>query len=299
MRYTPNNHQQNLGRGLVYWLAAILFFSGLDATAKYLTQTYPVMQVVWARYAVHFVLGVLLLSGGGWKSVFRPNRPWLQAGRSAALLVATICFFSALRFIPLAEATAIIFVAPFMIVGISVFFLGEHVGIRRIAAVGVGLVGVLVILRPGAGAVHWAAFLPLVTAAGYAIYQVLTRMVAAADPPLVSLFYAALFGTVVMSFIVPFHWVTPSAFDLAAMVALGLFAAIGHWLVILALQYATAAELAPFHYVQMPLATATGLILFGDFPDRWTILGAGMIVASGLFVLYREARARRSAARSS
>ncbi len=275
------------GRGILWMLATAFCFVSMDALAKYLSQSYPVPQVVWARYVFHLLILALVL-GPRLPRVARTGRLGLQFLRSLFLLGATGLFFAALSFIPLADATAIMFVAPILVTAMSVPLLGEHVGPQRWASVVVGFLGALVIIRPGSDAMEPAALLALGAASCYGFYQIATRRLSATDAPLTTLMYSAAVGVLVSSAAVPFFWVTPSPADWLTMMGLGLFGALGHFALIKAFQAATAVTVTPFGYVNLLWAVLFGFVFFGELPDAWTMLGAAIIAASGLYILHRE-----------
>ncbi len=275
------------GRGILWMLATTFCFMCLDTTAKHLTQSYAVPQVVWARYVFHLLLLVLYL-GPRTLPVLRSANRRLQLLRSLFLLGATVLFFSALSFIQLADATAIMFVAPLVVTMLSLPLLGERVGPRRWASVLVGFLGALVIIRPGGEAMEPAALLALGAACCYALYQVATRQLAGRDPPRTTLAYSALVGALAASAVVPFFWITPDLAGWLAMTAMGFFASLGHFALIKAFAAAPAATVSPFGYVALIWATLFGLVAFGDLPDIWTVVGALIIAGSGLYIVHRE-----------
>ena len=275
------------GRGILWMLATAFCFVSMDALAKYLSQSYPVLQVVWARYVFHLLILALVL-GPRLPRVARTGRLGLQFLRSLFLLGATGLFFAALSFIPLADATAIMFVAPILVTAMSVPLLGEYVGPQRWASVVVGFLGALVIIRPGSDAMEPAALLALGAASCYGFYQIATRRLSATDAPLTTLMYSAAVGVLVSSAVVPFFWVTPSPADWLTMMGLGLFGALGHFALIKAFQAAPAVTVTPFGYVNLLWAVLFGFMFFGELPDAWTMLGAAIIAASGLYILRRE-----------
>ena len=281
-------------RGILWMLLTFLLFASLNATAKHLTLSYPVGQVVWARFAFH-VLVVGLLLGHRIPHVMVSRRLGLQVGRSLLMLFTSTIFFTGLSLIPLAESSAIMFVSPILVTVLSVPLLGERVGPWRWAGVGAGFAGALIIIRPGMGVLQLAAFLPLGAACGHAIYQIATRELSRTDQPLTTLFYTPLAEFVATSAAVPFLWVQPDLEGCLLMTLLGLFGGIGHFALIKALTAAPVAIVAPFGYTNLIWATAYGYVLFGDLPDRWTVIGAIAIVLSGLLIFYRETGKRRAA----
>ncbi|MDH3690766.1 MAG: DMT family transporter [Gammaproteobacteria bacterium] len=270
---------------------ATLLFSLMAVCAKWLTGQLPVPEVVWGRYVFHLLFIIALFPHRA-STLFVSGSKSLQILRSILVLLATIFAFVALRYLPLASVAALGFVGPFFVVSLAALVLHEHVSPRRWVAVAVGLIGVLVILRPGSEAMHWAAVLPLGMALCYAIYQVITRIIRGAAPPLNSLFYTALVGAVTSSIVVPFFWVHPDPKTWALMVGTGLLGGSGHLALIKAYESAKASIVAPFVYSELLWATALGWIVFAQFPDFWTFVGAGVIVATGIYVLGYESRAR-------
>lgn len=285
----------NIVRGILLMMLAGFLFVVMDTTAKYLSEVYPVAQIVWARYIFHLLTLPLLIGGGSWLAVARTTRPGLQILRSLFLLGSTFFFFLAVKYIPLATATAIGFVGPLLVTALSVPLLKEKVGARRWAAVIFGFGAVLVIIRPGAEILHWAVFLPLLVAVCFAFYQITTRILSKTDDSLTTLFYSATAGAVAMTLILPFQdWRWPDAAGWALMAFLGLIGSLGHFMMIRAFALGPASSLAPFSYLNLVWATLLGLVVFGDLPDRWTVLGAVMLAGSGIYVLYRERKLRQA-----
>ncbi len=283
-----------LQTGILLMLASGVVFALLDTGAKYLTAEHHVLQVVWGRYFFSMVLLPLIIGRVNLIRIARTGHPTLQIVRSLLLLAATAFFFAALRFMPLADATAISFVSPLLLTLLSIPLLGESVGRRRWTAVVVGLIGALIIIRPGFGLAGWATLLPLLTALAYTLYQIATRILCAIDPPATIFFYTGAVGTLVMTLVVPFFWTAPTLEGWLLMIATGLLGGGGHYLVIQAFRRAPASALAPFSFAVIIWTTLTGYLVFGDVPDTATIIGALVIIASGVFVFWRE-RVVRSA----
>lgn len=276
--------------GILCLLAAMAIVPAMDAIAKDLTERYAVLEVVWARYFFHFLLlGPLVLLRHR-RAALLPPRFWLQTLRGLFLLAATGLFFAALARMPLADALALIFVSPLFVTAVSPVLLGESVGTRRRIAVGVGFLGALLIVRPGSGVFDWAALLALAAGLIYGCYILVTRMLSGTAPTSVTLTHTALLGALVTSLAVPFVWVTPSLVDLGFMLAIGLIAAAGHFLVIRAYDFASASFLAPFGYAEIVTATLLGYFVFGDFPEPVTWLGIAVVIASGIYIALRERR---------
>jgi drug/metabolite transporter (DMT)-like permease len=265
-------------------------FTSLDATAKYLAQDYPVPQVLWARFSFHLVFVALFL-GVRLSITLRSQRPGLQLLRSFLMLVTTGMFFFAVGSLPLADVVAIMFVGPLFVTALSVPLLGDYVGPRRWAAVAVGFLGALLVVRPGSGIMQGLAVLPVLAAFSHALYTITTRKLANHDRPMTTLFYTAALGAVVTTAIVPFFWVTPDVAGWLLMALLGVFGAAGHLTLIKALGYASPVVVAPLSYASLVWSIGMGFALFGDLPDGMTLLGAAVIAGSGLYVFHRE-RAR-------
>ena len=281
---------QNVRRGIVLMMTGIALFTVGEAIVKALASDYEIAQIVWARYVFHTMVTLALFSRLGLGRLVRSTRPWLHVARSALMLVATMLFFTALRYLPLADAVSISFIAPLLVTALSIPILREQVGIRRWIAIFIGFGGVMIIIRPGLGVVHWAAFLPLGTAVCYAFYQILTRIAARTDDTQTSLFWTSAFGAIVSTLFVPFFWTMPAVIDWGLMVALGVIYGFGHYLVIRGLEVAPASMLSPFMYTQIIWATVFGLLIWGQFPDAATLAGAAIVIGSGLYVWWRETR---------
>jgi drug/metabolite transporter (DMT)-like permease len=282
--------------GIGLTILAIGLFTLMDTIGKGLSARYPVPQVVWARYVFQLGWMLLLIPRIGAIGLVRTTRPGMNLVRGSLLAVATLFMFTAISFVPLADAYTVTFIAPLLITVFSIPLLGERVGWRRWSAVVAGFVGVLIVIRPGVGMPHWALALPLVTALGFALYQILTRKVAGTpgETSVAMLFYVASVGAVVTTALVPFFWRTVAPLDWVPMAAMGLLGGIGHLILIRALTIAPASLLAPFVYTQIVWALVLGYLVFGDLPNVWMLLGGAVIVASGLYVFYREAVLGRS-----
>ncbi len=279
---------QNPRLGIVLLLAGIVLFVSGEVCVKLLARDHSITQVVWARYTFHALVTFIVFQRAGMLANAKTTRPWLHIGRSALMLTATVCFFSALRYLPLADAVAISFLTPLLVTAFSIPILKEKVGPRRWAAIAVGFVGTMVIIRPGTEAMHWAAILPLGSAVCYALYQILTRIASKSDTTNTSLFWTSAFGVASTSLFVPFFWTDPSPAAWAMMLALGSFYGLGHWLLIRGLELTSASMLSPFLYTQVIWATLFGLLFFEQFPDAWTLLGVTIVIASGLYIWRRE-----------
>ena len=289
---TVSGPEQTIRIGILFILTTSVMFALLDTGVKYVGQFYPVLQIAWARYVFQMAMVPLVIGRIRPRDILRTRRPGLQVARSLLMVGATLSFFTAVNYMPVAEASAIGMIAPLMVTTLATPMLGERVGPRRWMAVVIGLIGALIIIRPGFGSLSWAAILPVITAICYALYQITTRMLADIDPPITTFFYSGAVGVVVLSLAVPFAWQTPTAGGWAMMIALGLIAGAGHFCVIQALRRAPASVLAPFSFTQLIWVT---ILVFGDFPDNYTLLGAAIVVGSGGYVFYRENVVKRAA----
>jgi len=285
--------------GIGLMCIAVASFSLLDATAKWLSPQVGVVMVVWARYAVHLVLSLVVFNPWTVPGLFRTARPGLQIFRSALMLATTVLNFSALMYLQLDQTVSLMFSSPFFVALFAGPMLGEWIGARRWAAILVGFAGIILVVRPGAGGIHPAALLSLGSAACYALYAITTRMLAATDKSTTTLFYSALVGAVAASLPLPFAWHPPeTALALAGLIGIGVLGGGGHFLLIIAHKQAPAARLAPFIYTQILSMTLLGWLFFNQVPSGWTLAGAAVVIASGIYLLLLEHRERRSAARA-
>lgn len=276
-------------------LTAVAIFSVMDALSKYLTRYYPVALVAWARYAFHLVLVVAVLGPRLGLALVRTARPGAQLVRGLLLAIASITFITSVKYIPLAEATAIAFLGPLLIVLMSVLILKEKVEPARWIAVVCGFIGVLVIIRPGSSVFTWAALLPLANAIAFASYQILTRRLAGLENAYTSIFYSGLIGTILLSIALPYVWVTPqNVGHLILFVLTGVLGGTSHLILIKAYDLAPASRLAPFSYTQLIWVSLIGYLVFGDFPDAWSLVGMAILIASGLYTVTHQRRSDRS-----
>jgi drug/metabolite transporter (DMT)-like permease len=287
METTTETPRTDTRAGIFWMVMTMLMFVSMDTCAKHLVSHYPTMQAVWGRYFFQVVILVVVLAPR-FPALLKTQSLKFQLIRSLFLLGATLCFFTGLGTIQVAEASAIMFTAPLMLTAAAPFVLKEKVGVRRWMSVLVGFVGAMIIIRPGQGAIADGAFWVLAAAACYACYQLSTRALSGQDSVLTTLFYSALLGAVIMSFIVPFHFVMFAPVDWAIMALAGLFGTLGHFCMIKAFTHAEASKVAPYSYTNLIWASIIGYILFGTLPDIWTYVGAGIIIASGLYIIHRE-----------
>jgi drug/metabolite transporter (DMT)-like permease len=278
--------------GIALLVAATACFACIDASAKWLNRTMVPMQTLTVRYLGSFVVTAVLLNPWSRAGILRTTRPTLQIARGFGLVVASICLFTALRHLPLTSTTSITFSAPLLVALLAGPLLGERLGPRRILAVLAGFAGVLVVTQPWTRSFHPAMGLAFLCACCTALYTIVTRILAVHDAPETTMLYTGFVGAVAVAPIVPFVWKTPTS--LSAWVAMGsmsIFGSLGHWLLILAHRKALASVVAPFFYAQLLWAVGFGALIFREVPDRWTLIGGGIVMSSGLYLLSRE-RAR-------
>ena len=285
------DHQARRQRliGIALMCGAVASFAVLDATAKYLNGHMDTLQVVWARYASGFMLTFLISNPLSRPGLLRTNRPFLQLGRSTLLLGSTLFNFISFRYLQLDQALSIMFSTPFLVAILAGPFLSEWIGWRRWLAILVGFAGVLLVTRPGHGGIHWAALYSVASAVCYALYIIATRVLSRHDHTETTLFYSNLVGAVAMIPVLPFVWTMPENWFLIFLMAgFGAFGSFGHYLLIAGHRLAPASILAPFMYTQLVWAILLGFLIFGDIPNDWTLAGAAIVIASGLYLLYRE-----------
>ena len=274
------------GIGLMIIMTAC--FSSLDASAKYVSNELPLLMVMWGRYFFHFIFITIFFLRGEPRDIIFTKNLKLQILRSVLIFCAGVTFWSGLMYLPLADCTVIAFISPLLVTILSVFLLGEKFGFHRWGCVMIGLLGVIFVIRPGMGIAHWAVVLPLLSALFYAIILITTRVLGQRENVLTTLFYTSIGGLILSSIMVLFSWKAPSLIQWLFLIWLGLLGAVGHFFMIKAFEKAPASLLAPFNYTSLIWATFLGFFLFGDLPDAWTIIGAIIIISSGLYLVKRE-----------
>lgn len=280
-------------QGTALQMAALVLFVAMDTVFKLLTADFPVAQLAWARFVFSalFVAGFLRLTMG--RLPWRSHAPGLQALRSLLLCGCTLLFSAALARIPLADATAVGFASPLITVALAAVLLKERVGWRRWLGVGIGFLGVLVAIRPPfltGEPLHWAYLLPLGTAVMFAFYQILTRRLATIDDSRVTILHTGLAAVAATTLMQPFVFVAPTLPEWGALVLLGALGAVSHGLLVLAHARAPASLLAPLTYTQLIWATLAGMLVFADWPDQVTLLGALIIAAGGVLIALPQRR---------
>jgi len=282
--------------GILFITGAMAMFAIMDAHAKYLGQAYPVLMVLWARYFFHFVL-VVAIFHRRLPSLVQSQRRDLQILRGVIALVATGLAFLSLKTLALADMVALAFLAPIFVTIFAVPLLGERVGIRRWLAVLVGFCGMLIIVRPGLSVFEPASLLVVGAAVLMALFVILTRKISRHASTARTVFYQALVGSLIMCAALPFIWVTPTWTDALLMVSIGVFGGTGQILLVSGYERAPASSVAPIAYTELIWAALLGFLVFGNLPDVWTVVGASVIVASGLYIANRERRAASAARR--
>lgn len=283
-------------QGILLMCLAIFLFNVLNAGGKFLSAGYTIAQIVWARYVGAFLFMAVTFMPRHGLNVVRTKRPVVQVVRGAMNLTSSFLFFTGVSLLPLTTAATITFTGPLIITALSVPFLKEAVGIRRWSAVFVGFIGALIVIRPGIGETDWAILFLVGSTFASAFYQLLSRKLASEDDPVTSSTITTIVGAVPLTFIVPFVWVTPAdPIEIGLFLTIGVLAGIGHYCLTVAYQRGAAAVIAPFNYTSMLWATVLGYVIFGDFPDLWTWVGAAVIIAAGLYIVHRETVRGRSA----
>jgi drug/metabolite transporter (DMT)-like permease len=274
--------------------AALFCFACLDTSGKWLSRQIPIWEVVWARYMGATLFVLIFINPATTPRMLSTSRPGLQLIRALLLFGATVLNLFALHWLQLAQTVSISFAGPLLIALFAGPILGEWVGPRRLAAIIIGFVGVIVVTRPSLSGIHPAMLLSFGCTVCNAFYSIFTRVLAATDSSRTTTFFSAVSGAIILTPALPFFWVTPQDWRVwLFLVLIGGFGALGHWFLILAHHRAPAALLAPFAYTQIVWMIIFGYAVFGDLPDVWTLAGAGIVIASGLYLLYRSRVVKR------
>lgn len=275
-------------------LCGMFLFAAADLNAKLLTSNFHPIQIIWFRQ-VALLVGVLFILGRRGRSVLVTKQPGLQICRGALAVCSGLLFISAVGYVPLADAVAASFVAPFILTIIGSVALGEKVGIRRWSAVCVGLIGALIIVRPGMGVIHPAIMLVVLAAGFYAARQALGRMLADKDKTVTTVSYTALTASLIVTIPLPFFWQWPdSSQQWLLLISMGILAGIGEVVIIKALEVAEAMVVAPIHYTLIIWGTIYGYFVFNQLPDQWTVLGTSIIIGAGIYTFHRDHKSRET-----
>ena len=275
-------------RGPILNLSAWLILPIMDAIAKYLSYSLPILQITWFRFFFSAVITGIFIYLFSRKSFVRSKNIKSQVLRGILLLTSSLLFFYAISVISLAKALTLAFICPLIVTALSPYFLKERVGRRRWTAVIVGFIGVLLVIRPGIVEFNWASLASLGTGLCYAIYLIVTRSLKDTDNGLLTLLFTSIVGTIVLSLYLPFVWINPSLNQLLLAVNMGFIAALAHGLIIISYNFSDASKLAPLGYFEIIPNIIIGYIWFSDFPDKYTILGLLVIILSGIYVFRRE-----------
>jgi len=277
-------------RGIALMVLAMALMASMDAAAKWLVRDHAIPQILLIRFLVFLGFALLMAQRLGLRATLRSRRPGLQVVRCLVMIAEIYVFVVAFSLMPLADVHAIAAVSPLMAMALAVPLLGERVGWHRWAAVGAGLAGVLLIVRPGFGMAGWATAVPVLAAFLWALLQVLIRKVGLADPIETTGLYSAAIAVIVFGCIAPFDWTPPTSEAWGLLLLTGLLGTMGHLTLFKALELAPASAVQPFSYMMMVWAAVLGLLVFGEFPDAWTLAGAAIIAGSGLYAWSRERR---------
>ena len=285
---TPTARRSDNMLGLTYMAASMFLFAAVDTQAKYLTATLHPLQIVWCRQLC-LLFGVFVLLAIRGLSVLRTQHPWLQIGRGGVAACSATLFIVAVSFVPLADAVAVAFVAPFIVTVLGAILLREPVGLRRWIAVTIGFLGTLVVIRPGFEAFHPALLLVVVAAIFFAMRQIVSRVLGSTDRTSTTVAYTALVGSFVLTIPLPFVWKWPSTTqEIVILTTMSVMAALAEFLVIKSLEAAHAVVVAPVQYTLIIWGTMYGFLVFGQLPDFWTWTGAAIIIATGFYTLRQE-----------
>lgn len=280
------------GKGLLLMALGMFLFSAVDTGAKFLTENLHPIQITWSRQ-LGLLAGAMFLLAWHGRTLLRTSHPRLQVARGCVAACSATLFIVAVSYVPLADAVAVSFVAPFMVTVMGAFILREPVGMRRWIAVILGFIGTLIVIRPGMGAIHPAAVLVILAAGFFAIRQIISRALADTDSTATTVIYTALVGSAILTLPLPFVWQTPTGDEWLVLIFIAVVAGVAETCVIMALQLAMAVVVAPMQYTLMVWGTMYGFLVFGQLPDVWTWVGASIIIATGLYTLHREHMAAR------
>ena len=284
---TGQLRNQNL-MGILCFACAMFLFSAVDTTAKILTESFHPIQVAWSQQ-IGLLLGIPLLLVFKGAVILQTDHPWLQISRGLLAGASSLLFIFAISVVPIADAVAVSFVAPFFVTILGALVLGERVGVRRWTAIVIGFLACLIIIRPGLGVFNPAIFLVVIAATFYACRQILSRIISSSDSTMTTISYTGLTASMFLTVPLPFVWRTPVwGSEILLLLVLAGLAALAEIMVIKALELAQAVVLAPIHYTVMIWGTIYGWFVFGQLPDEWTWLGSLIIFATGIYMVRRE-----------
>jgi drug/metabolite transporter (DMT)-like permease len=296
---SSNSHRMPMPdrlKAVLLMCSAVTLFACLDTTAKYLGGHFgvPTSEIMWVRFVGQAVLMILILGPRAVPDLLKTKRLGLQLMRSLFMAATTGLNFLAVQYLRLDQTISVTFLAPLVVAALAGPLLGEYVGWRRALAIVVGFAGVLIVVRPGFVEFHPAFLASLVAMLSYALFMIVTRKLSGVDPPLVTLFYALLVGIVLGAFLAVPEWVWPTGvLECLLLAVTGALGGTGHYLLIHAYRLAPASSVSPFLYFQLLSMIALEHIVFNESPDLWTLIGSGVVIASGIYLVHRERIAHR------
>ena len=284
---TSQKYNENLA-GILCFAFAMFLFSAVDTTAKLLTESFHPIQVAWSRQ-IGLLLGILILLIVKGTVILNTRHPWLQIGRGLLAGTSALLFIFAISVVPIADAVAVSFVAPFFVTILGAFILREHVGVRRWTAITIGFVACLIMLRPGLGVFNPAVILVVIAAIAYASRQIISRILSSSESVTTTVSYTGLAASVLLTLPLPFVWRTPVwGSEIVLLLVLAVLAALAEIMVIKALELSQAVVLAPIHYTLLIWGTIYGWFVFDQLPDKWTWFGTSIIFVTGIYMVRRE-----------
>lgn len=295
----PQGRPQNTALGILLTMLAMLCFAVMDATSKWLVADYPVGQMMFIRCTLVLVFTFFFVRGIGLRRVFVTRRPGLQIARSLIWVIESAMFVLAFKYLPLADTHALASSSPLIVIVMAIFFLGERASPARWLAVAAAFAGVLLILRPGFRTFDWPLLLPVVGAVMWAGYQVMTRLAQREDSPQTSMIWSSLVAFLAAALVGWIDWTWPTQTAWALLIFIAVLGAVAHYALIKAFDVAEAGVVQPYSYTLLVFVSILGVVLFGDVPDMFTIIGAAVVVASGLFAWYHDRKAANGALRPS
>ena len=274
--------------GALLMALSMLLFAIMDSMSKWLVRDYPISEAIWVRYTIFALFALAMAWPHGIRRMARTARPWMQAARALLALVEGAVFVAALQYLPLADTHAVAAASPLMVVAMSAPLLGERIGSHRWLSVLAAFAGVMLIIRPGFATLSWPLFIPLLGAFLWALYQIMVRFLARDDRPETTLLWSAFVGLAAVSLIAPWEFRMPDPQGWLLMLAVGILGSLAHYALIKALDHAEASAVQPYGYTLLVFAALMGWLVFGDVPGGWTVLGACIVVASGLYTWVQD-----------
>ena len=266
----------------------MLLFAVMDSLSKFLVRDFPISETLWVRYIIFTLFALWIARARGIRRAARSTRPRMQAARGLLSVIEAVTFVLAFRYLPLADTHAVAASSPLMVTALSAVWLKERIGTDRLLPILTAFGGVMLIVRPGFSAFSWPLLVPLLGAFLWALYQVMVRFLARDDRPDTSLLWSACVGLIAVTLIAPWQFQPPDPISLMLMAGVGALGSLAHYALIRALDHAEASAVQPFGYTLLLWAALLGWLVFGDIPGPWTLLGACIVVISGLYTWTRE-----------